>query len=103
MAAQIEKSGRAFAYEAVDLPYTYSYVPDFYMGGKVVYEAKGVLDQDTIRKMRAVKAQHPDWDIRLIFQRPTNRISGTKMTYADWAERNGFPWCGPNIPKHWLR
>jgi hypothetical protein len=70
----------------------------------IILEAKGVLDAETIRKLRAVKKAHPHRDIRLVFMRPGNRLRpGSKTTYARWAERNGFPWCGPAIPKEWLR
>jgi hypothetical protein len=55
--------------------------------------------------MKAVKESHPDFDIRIIFQSPNNKISKrSKTTYAKWAEKNGFPWCAYYaIPVDWLR
>ena len=54
--------------------------------------------------MLAVKKQHPDLDIRLVFQAPHNTISkGSKTTYAIWAEKNDFKWCSyHSIPLDWF-
>lgn len=100
MAASLDNLGVPFLFEPDKLPYTYNYVPDFKVG-KVYLEAKGYLDDDEVRKLRAVKAAHPSLDIRLVFQRASNRIG--KMTYGQWAEKNGYLWCeGPDIPEEWV-
>lgn len=99
----MKERGVPYAYEATALEYSYTYIPDFFLSGGIYLEVKGVLDGDTIRKMRAVKACNPHADIRIVFQRPTNRLTGSKMTYAQWADRNGFPWCGPDIPNEWIK
>lgn len=104
IALDLERRGVKFKYEDEELEYTYLFVTDFTLPNGVILEVKGVLDKETIRKLRAVKKQHPHRDIRLVFQRPSNRIHPeSKMTYGMWADRNGFPWCGPNIPDSWLR
>lgn len=98
----MKKRGVPYAYEATAFEYSYRYIPDFFISGGIYLEAKGVLDDETIRKMRAVKAQNPSADIRIVFMKPNNRIKGSRMTYGQWADKNGFPWCGPDIPQEWI-
>ena len=53
-------------------------------------------------KMRAVKAAYPDLDIRFVFMDAHQRIGKQKQTYAEWADRYGFPWANKEIPESWL-
>ena len=66
-------------------------------------EAKGQLRPEDRRKLRAVKTQHPDLDIRLCFQNANEKINRKKnsMRYYEWADRNGFKWCHKVIPADW--
>ena len=58
-------------------------------------EYKGNLDGRSRKILKLMKNQHPDLDIRLVFERPENKISpNSKTTYALWAEQYGFPWVG---------
>jgi len=95
-----------YAYEPIRLPYVLesTYCPDFVLPNGVHLEVKGFLKPEDRRKMKAVKAQHPDIDIRFVFQSPFNTISKTsKTTYAAWAEKAGFPWCrADTIPLEWF-
>jgi len=102
-----------------DVPYMYEpeklayyverhYVPDLKVGTMYV-ELKGYFRQDAQRKMKAVKAQHPELDIRFVFQKADatiqgakKRKDGSKMTCAEWADRNGFVWNEGSIPEEWL-
>jgi hypothetical protein len=97
----------AFEYESLDLPYTLckTYTPDFILPNGIIVEAKGVLTPADRTKMRAVKAAHPDKDIRFLFMDATKKLNKrAKMTYAKWAEVNGFQWAsGTEVPKEWLR
>lgn len=93
-------------YEPKDgkLPYSLShvYVPDFVLPNGIHVETKGQLDPDDRRKMIAVKAAHPHIEIRFVFQRARNPLrKGAKMTYAEWAEREGFVWAEGYIPEEW--
>lgn len=95
------------------IPYTYeskkykyviesNYTPDFFVG-ETVYEAKGFFKPEQRRKMLAVKKQHPELDIRMIFQRNNTLSKSSKTTYGDWCDKHGFPWCVfPLIPKEWF-
>jgi len=86
-----------------------TYNPDWTVREKVYIETKGKLDRETIEKMLLVKEQNPDATIYLLFQRGTNKLRrGSKMTYLDWAKKNGFKaacWqqTRGEIPEEWLK
>lgn len=102
---QLKVSGLDYSYEKDKIPYilSYNYIPDFYIPSTGIYiEAKGFLRQTDQIKMRAVKRQHPEFDIRFIFMEAAKKVPHTKSTHAQWAERNGFPWAELVIPQEWL-
>lgn len=88
--------GPDFEYEALKLPYTtqHTYLPDFVdHEHKLIVESKGRFPASDRAKMLAVKAQHSDWTIKLVFQNPDTKLNkGSKTTYSAWAERHGFQW-----------
>ena len=109
--SNLTAKGVEFEFEPHSLSYnvTRDYIPDLLIGDMYV-EIKGYFRQDAQRKMRAVKKQHPEKDIRFLFQRANatiqgakKRKDGTKMTCADWAERYGFKYAeGEEIPDKWI-
>lgn len=107
LARWLELNNHSFEYESLKLSYTIEavYTPDFILPNGVIMEAKGWFKPEDRRKMVAVKKQHPELDIRLVFQQPYNTLSKTsKTTYADWAEKYGFPWAAyHNIPDEWFQ
>jgi predicted N-formylglutamate amidohydrolase len=86
-----------FEYEPIQLAYTiqHSYTPDFVdVQRKEIIEAKGLFDAEDRRKMRAIRAQHPDWKVTILFQNPKRKISkNSKTTYAEWCTKNGIEWA----------
>jgi hypothetical protein len=84
------------------------YTPDFKIytaTGKVIYvETKGRWLRADRQKLRAVTAQHPDLDLRLVFQNPNARLyKGSPTSYARWTEKFlRIPWAKGNIPQEWL-
>lgn len=100
---QLKAAKAKFEYESIKLPYTieHHYVPDFILGNGVIIEAKGYMRTTDVAKMRAVKRNHPDLDIRFVFMDASKRL-GKKTTYGQWAERHGFPWADGRIPEEWL-
>lgn len=84
-----------FEYEPDEIPYVLEkdYKPDFKLDNGVYLEVKGQLYRADRTKMLAVKKQHPNLDIRFVFQKPHQKCAeGVKATNAEWAEKNGFPW-----------
>ena len=69
----------------------------------LIVECKGRFTSEDRRKMRLVKEQHPDLDIRFVFSRSSSKINkGSKTTYADWCHKYGFPFADKLIPEIWL-
>ena len=105
-----------FRYEATKIPYTVSgkYLVDFELttkSGKTIYiETKGngrSFDGHTKRKMIAVKQQHPEIDLRIVFYSDgkcgPKRKDGTYMRQSDWAKRYGFQYAIKELPTSWLK
>ena len=83
---------------------TCKYTPDWTVkkkNGRMVYlEYKGVLDGKTRKKMKLVKKFNPKLDIRLIFEKASNKIyKGSKTTYGEWADLHGFKWTDNTLPE----
>jgi hypothetical protein len=99
-AAELNHLKVSFKYE--DDVFRYQHKPQNYKvdftlkngKGKPVYiEYKGKLGYDDRRKLVAVKNSNPKIDLRLVFERPNNRIyRGAKTRYWEWAEKKGFKW-----------
>lgn len=87
-----------FEYETLELTYTipsslHKYTPDFILANGIIVECKGVLDLETRKKMKLVIDQNPLLDIRMVFQRPENKLSkASKTTYAGWCTKNKIKW-----------
>jgi len=85
------------------------YNPDWKVRDNVYIETKGKLDRETIEKMLLVKEQNLNATIYILFQRGTNKLrKGSKMTYLDWAKKNGFEaacWqqTRGQIPEEWIK
>lgn len=114
----LDKKGYKYEYEPDKLlwvPKPKTYCPDYKIWlseNKFYYiETKGNLRQDDRTKMKAIKEQYPDVDIRFVFACASNKINKrSKTTYADWADKHGYPWCECNfrnghieLPKEWKR
>jgi len=108
----LSNRGVSFEYEPDRITYSVErhYIPDIRLSDTLYVELKGYFRQDAQRKMKAVKEQHPELDIRFVFQNATSTIQGakkrkdgSKMTCAEWADRNGFVWAEATIPEEWLQ
>ena len=101
---QLKKAKAAYKYESLTLDYSihHKYRPDFVFDNGMIIEAKGRFMPGDAAKMRAVKAAHPHLDIRFVFMSAHQKIGRQKQTYAEWADRYGFPWADGEIPESWL-
>lgn len=81
----------------------HKYTPDFKLPNGIFVETKGRFVTADRKKHLLIKEQHPDIDIRFLFQNANNRISKkSKTTYADWCIKYGFKFAEKEIPKEWL-
>lgn len=106
---QLHKFKIKFEYEPFKIEYEWredkKYIPDFVLPNGVILEVKGKFMLEDRKKHLFIKKQHPEHDIRFVFQAPNNKLhKGGRMTYAEWCERYGFRWCklSDGIPKEWL-
>lgn len=114
IATQLEEAGVPFDYEGYKIKYQVParnarYTPDFPLGPKgnptIIIEAKGRFRTTADRqKLALVKEQHPDLDLRLIFQNANLPIyKGSPTTYAMWADSHGFKYADKGkVPEEWL-
>ena len=98
--------GVTYEYETTKIAYEiqHNYNPDFILPNGVILECKGYWRADDRRKIKTVKQQNPEIDLRMVFQAPYNTISKkSKTTYAQWCEKHDIPWTSfHNIPLDWL-
>ena len=97
---ELDLAGIEFKYEPEAFPYTLSktYTPDFVIytkTRKIYLECKGYLRPEHKAKMVAVKKQHPELDIRMLFY-------GHNNSNFNWAIKNGFKYAIGSIPEEWL-
>jgi predicted nuclease of restriction endonuclease-like RecB superfamily len=102
----LSELGIVYEYETKKIPYViqHNYTPDFILPNSVILECKGYWDAADRRKVKQVKKDNPDIDLRMVFQSPFNTISKrSKTTYAQWCEKLDIPWTSfNNIPLDWL-
>lgn len=109
VAKQLEEAGIKVEYETTKIRYVqpetkHVYTPDFVLPNGIIVETKGRFVAADRKKHLLIKQQHPDLDIRFVFQRSQNTINkGSKTTYADWATKHGFKYADKEIPDEWLR
>ena len=98
---------RELTYEAETLTYSIprTYVPDFVVelsnGHKIYIEVKGYLRRDDEKKLLAVRRDHPDVDLRIVFDKD-NKLAGRKMRYSEWCTKHGILYAVGHLPKEWL-
>jgi len=106
------QSKKSFGYETQKLSYirpatNHTYTPDFVLqkkSGETMYiETKGRWVKVDREKMDFVFQQHPDIDIRFVFQNPNAKLyKGSKTTYAQYCDKKGWLWSKKEIPQQWL-
>lgn len=101
-------AGISYKYEEDIIEYVvpakkHKYTPDFKIEGKDFYiEVKGKLDKEDRDKHLLLKEQGAK-EVRFVFYNAKAKIyKGSKTTYADWCDKNGFKWAHREIPKSWL-
>jgi hypothetical protein len=103
----VEVVGFRVKYEFITLSYKvpeswHKYTPDFLLTNGIIVEAKGIFDSDDRKKHLLVREQHPDKDIRFVFQRDQRIYKGSATRYSDWCDKHDFKYALKEIPKEWL-
>lgn len=100
----LEERRVAYEYETLILGYTLEgkYKPDFILPNGIIIEAKGFFRITAQRILRAVKKQHPELDIRLVFYDWNKKVQGSNLTCKAWATKYDFKFANQNIPEEWI-
>lgn len=108
-ALDFDRRGIAYTFEPCVLVYqvnlTKKYTPDFKLKDVPFYlEYKGWFTLADRKKAVLVRDSNPDIEVRFVFQNANNKIrKGSKTTYGDWCDKNGFKWADRVLPEHWLK
>jgi hypothetical protein len=118
VAAQLDHAGVDYDYEGqwvhYDVPARRAkYLPDFPIKAtNILIEAKGRFGgryrgskgAEERQKLILLKEQHPELEIRIVFERASTPIyKGSKTTYAKWADDHGFMWADKGtVPGAWI-
>ncbi len=98
----------SFEYEPEALEYVVShwYTPDWRItrkDGSIFYiESKGYFTSQDRTKAKRVKEQHPELDIRFLFQKDNKLHKASNSRYSDWCQRHGFLYAIGVIPEDWF-
>jgi hypothetical protein len=96
-------------YETTKIKYVipeslHTYTVDFVLPNGIMVETKGRFVADDRKKHLLIQKQHPELDIRFVFQNSKVKINkGSKTSYADWATKNGFKFADKEVPEEWLK
>ena len=109
IAVQLEAAGVPVVFEQYKLKYIVpereaTYTPDFLLRNGIVIESKGIFDVEDRKKHLLIREQYPELDLRFVFSSSRAKLyKGSKTTYAEWCEKNGFQFADKLIPIGWLK
>jgi len=95
----LKENEATYQYEVTKIPYTvpssnHHYTVDWTLSNGILIETKGYLSDHQERyKYVLVKQQHPELDLRFVFDNINKLCGGTKYTHGTWAEKQGFKYC----------
>lgn len=84
------------------------YSPDFFVEKEskelLIVEAKGRWTAQDRKKICFVLEQHPDIDLRMLFERDNTLSRSPKSKhYSEWCDKKGIKWAvGRSIPEAWI-
>ena len=108
IAKDLEVQGVDYRYEEDTFNYVKPskasrYTPDFILPNGIIIESKGRFLTADRQKHLMIQKQHPELEIRFVFDQPKQRISkGSKTTYAMWCIKNSYMYAQNLIPPEWL-
>ena len=106
---QLKENKIKFEYETTVIDYikpqtNHTYTIDFTLPNGILVETKGRWVLEDRKKHLLIKKQHPELDIRMVFQSSKTKIrKGSKTTYAMFCDKHDIPWAEKVIPESWLK
>jgi hypothetical protein len=108
VAKALTSAGVPFTYEEMKIKYIkpaseHQYTPDFVLDNGIIVETKGRFLIADRKKHMLIKRQQPHLDIRFIFSNSKQKLNkGSRTSYADWCNKNGFLYSDKEIPDSWI-
>jgi hypothetical protein len=105
----LTEKGVKFSFETMKIQYVkpetkHTYSPDFILDNGIIIETKGRWMLEDRKKHLLIKQQHPELDIRILFQNANAKISkGSKTSYADFCVKHKITYAHREIPEAWLK
>ena len=105
---QLKENKIKFEYETTVINYikpetNHTYTIDFTLPNGILVETKGRWVLEDRKKHLLIKKQHPELDIRMVFQSSKTKIrKGSKTTYGMYCDKHDIPWAEKTIPESWL-
>jgi len=104
--ADLKSKKVSFSYESITITYIKKpskYKPDIILDNGIIVEVKGYFRATDRAKHLLIKEQHPELDIRFVFQDSKKKIhKSSSTTYGDWAHDYGFIYADKVIPDDWI-
>lgn len=94
---------RCAACGSTDLLRTGWYTPDFFLETGYIVETKGRFTAADRRKMLAVKAEHPELQLVILFMRDNKIHKNSTTKYSDWCEANNYDYAVGTLDPKWLK
>lgn len=94
-----------FDYEPFNIEYEgpkRRYKPDFVLHGGVIIEVKGRFTGVDRAKHLLIKKQHPELDIRFVFQIDQRLTKRSSTKYSEWCDKHGFKYAFNTVPREWI-
>ena len=103
---ELDEAGVKYEYETQKIKYCVeedrTYTPDFILPNGIIVETKGRFTTADRKKHLLIQKQHPDLDIRFVFQTSRAKLyKGAKTTYGQWCDKHGFMYADKSIPEEW--
>jgi predicted nuclease of restriction endonuclease-like RecB superfamily len=82
------------------------YIPDWRIvrkdGSVFFVETKGYWTSQDRSKIKKIIEQHPDIDLRLVFQYDNKLHKKSNTRYSDWCNKHDIPYAIGCIPEDWF-
>lgn len=107
---QALKRKHRFTFEYEPEAYNYYvehwYTPDWKIerkdGSHFFVESKGWWKSQERTKLLKTLKEHPELDIRMLFQYDNKLNKGSKSRYSDWCKKHGIKYSVGSIPEDWF-
>jgi hypothetical protein len=109
IADTLRAKGVNFTYEKTKIKYIqpaseHQYTADFELENGIIIESKGRFLVADRKKHLLIKRQQPHLDIRFVFSNSKQKLNkGSRTSYADWCNKNGFLYSDKTIPEDWIK